>query len=138
MSNMHHYSYRQDMGFRNTFVYFWPLDYIDVLVNLRDLLFFIISVYVSIEIFITFFGGSVNIAFGTSQHLILHMSCDLKNLTSSPEHLSLSPLPSLSFLQKTHCILLYCILKCIYLCLLLCYVYVYCLTHPSRIQSPRG
>ena len=57
MSNIDHYSYRQDMRFRNVSVSLWPLDYIDVLLNLRDVFFFffIISVCVTIEIFVTFF-----------------------------------------------------------------------------------
>lgn len=49
MSNIHHYSYRQDMRFRNTFVSLWPLHYIDVFLNLNDLLFLLDLSYVSVE-----------------------------------------------------------------------------------------
>lgn len=44
MSNIDHYSYRQDMRFRNTLMFLWPLRYIDMLLNFKDLLFSTVSV----------------------------------------------------------------------------------------------
>lgn len=122
MSNIYHYSYRQDMRFRNASVSLWPLDFTDVLLNWRDLLFFIISVCVRVEIFLTFFFFvSVNIAFGKSQHLILHWFCSTRN---PPPILSV-PL-AYSVFSRRHYLLLYYIFI-MYLLMFIVYVMFMCI-----------